>query len=237
MASLATIGVGIVAVFLLPTTTNIAVQQAFGTHYWTGWWWSNISHPQEFKQISGKYYVPYRTLNTQLATLPFVAGKDPQSTSITAIKAAGAKWNGHSSAWGLTNDQTATSYWDHTVGASDLAAGKLGFTDKIVHPDFHLVKAWSILNNDPADVKWNYLADTASTNPDTVDILKVMIHEFGHWVMYCETYPGGDTQSGNCNGHTTQNSVMWSYVYDPAGATWRNLFTHDKSSVTTIYGG
>lgn len=209
-----------------------SIPNAFATNYWSGWWWSNISHPDEFKNVSGNFRVPYHLIETQINALPWATGT-ASTEAPNAIVSGGNAWNGISSAWGLTRDETETFFWDHEVGTENLAANILAHTHRFVHPDNHVVDNDVHINNDANDVDWDYQAEDEFTTPRIYDLRKVMIHEFGHWVYLCDTYPPGGTE-GACTGVETSSSVMWSYRFGTAG---NSLYTHDSSTVTSIYGG
>jgi len=206
---------------------------AFATHYWSGWWWSNISHPNEFKNMSGNYRVPYHLIETQINALPWASGS-ASTEAPNAIVSAGNEWNGISSAWGLTRDETETFYWDHEIGTENLASNVGAHTHRFFHGlDNHLVDNDVHINNDSNDVQWDYLTENPTTTPLTIDLRKIMIHEFGHWAFLCDTYSPGGTE-GACDGVVTSSSVMYEYRFGSAG---NSLYAHDESSITSIYGG
>lgn len=219
----------------LVLVSGLGVQQAFATHYWSGWWWSNISHDEEMKEIGGHWYVPFYLQYSELDDLPFVGGQDPDSTAESAIEDAADDWNGVSSAWGLTHDDTTSFYWDHAIGTANLAAPTLAVTSTQKHfLDNHLIKATVDINHDTNDVQWDYLDEDTGTSPDTYDLRKVMLHEFGHWVLLCDTYSGGNTGAGDCDDAITTSSIMYLYGFGTAGD---HLYTHDEDIVIGAYGG
>ncbi|HEX7033810.1 MAG TPA: hypothetical protein VF172_12500 [Nitrososphaera sp.] len=213
-------------------------QPAFATHYWSGWWWTNISHPGEFKTISGDWYVPFYLEYSELDDLPFVDGQDPEETSEDAIEDAADGWNGISSACGLTHDDTQTGGWDHSVGTTDFGSVTLAVTSVQLHgvepfDDDHIVQADTNINDDTDDFQWDYLDENVFTTPPTVDLRKVMLHEFGHWAFLCDTYSGGNTEANLCDGDLVETSVMDDYE----AGEGENLSSHDEDKIIGIYGG
>jgi len=223
----------------IATLGTLGFPQAFATNYWSGWWWSLISHQDEFEQVGGNWRVPYAHLHTQLAGLPWTGG-DPNVQAPAAVDTAANAWNGITSAWGLVNDDTQTSIHDQTVGTENLGTSALAHTHVYYHGypctfcnDSHLVDNDIHINNYAAYVLWDDYSDNQNTNPRTYELRKVMINEFGHWVSLCDTYSGSQ-QYGRCTGVVTSSSVMYSYRFGTAG---RTLYTHDIDSVIGAYGG
>jgi hypothetical protein len=206
---------------------------------------TDVCDPTQKKSVVrlGSIFIPYAIVYSKIATLPFVAGKDPMSTAHLAIDIAAAKWSSVTQSYGLTHDDTITSIYDNTIGAEDLPARFATEVHWVRHCTFwfiicwsydsHLVKTVMNINNDANDFRWDYLADNPNTTPMTVDVLKVVLHEFGHWVLLCDTYPDAP-QAGNCTGVVREDTVMTYYHF---GNGYRDLFTHDMESLRAVYGG
>ncbi|HEX7031554.1 MAG TPA: hypothetical protein VF172_01000 [Nitrososphaera sp.] len=201
----------------------VSTVPAYATHYWSGWYWDEDNHSEEFD--NGEVPFAFDTFDLGF-NLPRASG-----TSITDIYTcmnnAIDEWDAETDAAAKRKDNTSF-FHDNVIGTADLADGQIAVTNLFTHgSDDHLIRAPIDFNSD--DYIWDCGDDDAGSQ--TVDTYAVLLHELGHALVgLCDTYPDHE-EFGDCTDFTTTGSIMWSYEYGDSVF----LHAHDIDTADTVY--